>query len=329
MIGSDAFAFVYVERVDALADVLRAVRADGAVIRQNIASPPWSWLNDEPAPLTLYAVLRGEVWVVPDGGEAAPLRAGDTAIVRGPRPHGIADSPDTPPQVRIHHARHCTSTSDGATLAEEDSPRLGPRTYGSLAEAPVALVTGAYRLAGDIGQRLLDALPPLIVVPASAGGPSSAVALLAEELDVDQPGQQLVLDRLLDLLLVRTLRAWFASPGAEPPAWYRALADPVVGAALRAMHGDPGHAWTVASLAAAADVSRAAFARRFAELVGEPPLSYLTSWRMALAADLLREPGATVASVARKVGYQNDFAFSTAFKRVRGASPSQVRARER
>jgi AraC-like DNA-binding protein len=147
--------------------------------------------------------------------------------------------------------------------------------------------------------------------------------LLAEEIVKDDPGQEAVLDRLLDLLLIAVLRAWFARADAEAPVWYRAYSDPVAGKALRLIHNDPAHAWTVAELAAEAGVSRAAFARRFTELVGEPPMKFLTDWRLSLAADLLLEPEATIGSVAYQVGYGSPFALSTAFKRVRGISPRQ------
>ena len=154
---------------------------------------------------------------------------------------------------------------------------------------------------------------------------SPLIPLLADEIVKDAPGQQAVLDRLLDLLLIATLRAWFSRPEAEAPGWYRAYGDPIVGPALRMLHNDPAAPWTVASLARAAGVSRAALARRFNDLVGEPPMSFLTGWRIALAADLLLEPGATVGSVAPQVGYGSSFALSTAFKRIRGVSPQQYR----
>lgn len=151
--------------------------------------------------------------------------------------------------------------------------------------------------------------------------------LLREEIVRDEPGQDVVLDRLLDLVLIAVLRAWFAgaAPDSGVPSWFAAQSDPVVGPALRLLHDRPAHPWTVAELAARTGVSRAGLGRRFTELVGESPMAYLTGWRLALAADLLREPDATVASVARKVGYGSPFALSAAFKRVRGVSPREYR----
>ena len=167
---------------------------------------------------------------------------------------------------------------------------------------------------------MLSRLPTDVVL---RGVDSPLVALLSEEIARDAPGQEAVLDRLLDLLLVTCLRTVFE--GEDAPAWYAAHDDPVVGTAIGLMHHHPAHPWTVASLAAACGVSRAAFARRFTELVGEPPLSFLTGWRLALAADLLAGSDATLASVAAQVGYGNAFALSAAFKRVHGRSPTEYR----
>ncbi len=153
------------------------------------------------------------------------------------------------------------------------------------------------------------------------------VGLVAEEIGHDDPGQDVVLDRLLDLLLVAALRTWFARADTARPAWYHAYADPVVGRALRLMTNEPTFAWSVANLAAEAGLSRAALARRFNHLVGEPPMQHLAGWRLAMAADLLLEPGSTVTAVARRVGYNSPFTFSTAFKRRYGVSPTAHRER--
>jgi len=278
-------------------------------------------IQDE-APLTVVAVVRGTAWVLPDGGDVVKLGPGDVAIARGPDPYTVADDPATTPQVVIHPGQRCL-TPDGEELTEMSD--MGVRSWGNSPDGATVLLTGTYQMRSEISLRLLAALPTLLVLP-SRDWESPLIAYLAEEIGKDEPGQEAVLDRLLDLLLIAVLRAWFARPEAEPPGWYRAHSDPVVGPALRLLHNNPAHQWTVANLATATGVSRAALARRFNELVGEPPITFLTSWRLTLAADLLREPGATVSSVARQVGYGSSFALSSAFKRVRGISPRQHRA---
>ncbi|MEV5538136.1 AraC family transcriptional regulator [Saccharopolyspora shandongensis] len=308
--------------MDLLADYLAGVRAKGAVFCQSVVEPPWAVRFSDPAPLALGAMLRGESWIVGAGTTPVRVQERDVILVRGLRPFTVADRPTTEPQVVIEGPERYWTTSDGPAAAGPDLA-LGPRTYGFSADGSDLFVTAEYPLHGDVSERLLEALPKVAVIPRE---PEFAplLDLLAAEVDSEEPGQQVILDRLLDLLLVRALRSWFAQPEAEPPPGYRALADPRIGHALRLMHERPDHPWTVAALGAEAGMSRAVFARRFAELVGQPPLRYLTEWRMALAADMLRAPGATVASVARKVGYADGFAFSNAFKRVRDMPPSDL-----
>ncbi len=307
--------------MDAVAGLLDGPRARGAFLLRSTMDPPWSLRIQDEAPLTLMAIVRGSACVVEDGGEIHWLGAGDVAIARGPDPYLVADAPDTPPQAIIHPGQRCT-TPDGTELKLMDF--LGTREWGNSPDGETVMLTGTYQLDGEVSQRLLRALPSLLVLKSDAWE-TPLIDLLAEEIVKDEPGQEAVLDRLLDLLLIAVLRSWFSRPEAEAPGWYRAHADPIVGPALRALHGDPAHQWTVAELADGAGVSRAALARRFNDLVGEPPMSFLTGWRIALAADLLREPGATVGSVAPQVGYGSAFALSTAFKRLRGVSPRQYR----
>jgi AraC-like DNA-binding protein len=301
--------------------MLDGPRARGAFLLRTILDPPWSMRIQDRAPLCLVAVLRGDAWVLPDTGEPVPLRPGDVAIIRGPEPYAVADHPTTPPQVVIHPGERCT------TPAGEDlhlAMDLGVRTWGTSLDGASVMLVGTYLMANEIGRRLLTALPQLLVLPGDSWE-SPLIPLLSEEIVKDLPGQEAVLDRLLDLLLISVVRAWFARPDAAVPPWYRADGDPVVGKALRMLHNNPARPWTVAELAARAGVSRAALARRFTDIVGEPPMAYLTGWRLALAADLLRDPDATIGSVARQVGYSSPFALSAAFKRVRGVSPREHR----
>ncbi|MDT0342269.1 AraC family transcriptional regulator [Streptomyces litchfieldiae] len=303
--------------MDVLANVLDEVRARGALFRRALLDPPWSLRFETGAPLTLVSMLRGRAWVVPPAGEPAPLGPGDVAVLTGPAPYTVADDPATPP-------RQVVTVEDYCAESREMVP-LGPRTCGTAPDAAALLLGGAYAGRAEIGERLLRALPGLLVVPAD-GFRSPALDLVAAEAAVERPGQQVVLDRLLDLILVETLRAWFELRPGRAPVWYRSPGDPVVDHALRLLHEDPAHPWTVRELAAAAGVSRAAFARRFTARVGEPPMTYLAGWRVALAADLLRSTDATVGSIARRVGYSGAFALSVAFKRLRGVSPTEHRA---
>ncbi len=307
--------------MDALAGLLDGPRARSAFLMRTVMNPPWAVRVQDEAPLSLAAVLSGVAWVVPDPGDPVRLAPGDVALTRGPEPFTFADDPSTPPQAIIHPGQHCT-TPDGVELHQEMA--LGVRSWGNDPDGRDVQVVGTYQLDGEVGARLLNALPSLIVVPADQLQ-SPLVDHLAIEMARDEPGQEAVLDRLLDLLVIATLRAWFARADSAAPGWYRANSDPVVGPALRMLQNNPAHPWTVASLAAEAGASRAALARRFTDLVGEPPMTFLTDWRLTLAADLLLEPGATVGAVARQVGYGSPYALSTAFKRARGISPKQHR----
>lgn len=307
--------------MDSVAGLLDGPRARGAFVLRSTLDPPWSMRIADEAPLTLVAVVRGAAWVIPDDGEAVSLKPGDIAVLRGPDPYTVADDPATEPQVLILPGQRCVSPDGVERTGLAD---LGVRTWGNSVDGATVLLTGTYQLRGEVSQRLLDALPPLLVLYGDTWE-SPLVGFLADEIGKDEPGQEAVLDRLLDLLLIAVLRTWLARPEAGAPGWYRAHGDPVVGPALRLIHHEPARPWTVAALAAEAGISRATLARRFTEVVGEPPMAFLTTWRLTLAADLLREPGATVESVARQVGYGSAFALSTAFKRVRGVTPRQHR----
>ncbi|GAA2024406.1 AraC family transcriptional regulator [Catenulispora yoronensis] len=310
--------------MDALSDLLRRSRTSDADVRQLIQHPPWAMTFDRTPPLTLFAALGGRaVLRLDDRPDVEPcdLAPGDIAVVTGSSRHTVSDDLATASRVVIRAGRKhfLGAPSDHAELAR----LLAPRTYGAGGPGATTLVRGTYAPQGDAGRRLLSALPPVARVPANPRT-GAALDLLTAEAALDEPGQDAVLHRLLDLILVLALREGCARLGLERPTWYHALSDPAIGAALEQVHTDPAHRWTVAELAAAAGMSRAAFAARFAELVGQPPLTYLTDWRMTVAADLLRDGSATtVAAAARAVGYQDAFAFSVAFKRVKGVSPSR------
>ncbi|MET9291081.1 AraC family transcriptional regulator [Streptomyces sp. NPDC003077] len=307
--------------MDMFSDLIRGVRAHGSLFGSSTLTPPWSLHFVDGAPLTLCTVLNGAGWIVPEGRPPEPLRARETLVVRGPATFTFVDDPGTPAEP-IACGEHCATPELGGTRHRRGWNDCGDAGDGHDA---TTLIVGAYPVRGEISRRLLDALP--VTLRVRGGGTADPVLdHLAAEVAVDAPGQQVVLDRLLDWMLVCTLRDWFDRPGGEPPTWWAAQRDPVIGEALRLLHAEPAAPWTVATLAARTGVSRSTLAKRFTDLVGEPPLTYLTRWRMTLAADLLVErDSATVADIARAVGYSDPFGFSAAFKRVRGTSPSAFR----
>jgi AraC-like DNA-binding protein len=315
--------------VDALGDLLDGVRARTAAFCQVVLEPPWAMRIADQAPLALATALLGHAWIVPDDDKPTLIRTGDVAIIRGPNPYTVADHPDTPPSLVVHPGNRLTTTIDGLDVTDglrlsTHTSALGARADEVRSDSSAVVASGTYQVTGDVSGRLLAALPRVVWVPREDVR-SPIMDLLAAEVGRDEPGQQAVLDRLLDLALIAALRAWFARPEADAPGWYRAHGDPLVGPALRMIHYDPARPWSVATLAATTGASRAAFARRFTALVGQPPMTYVTHWRLDLAADLLRNTDATVGSVARQVGYANAFALTVAFKRVRGINPRQHR----
>ncbi|MDG9702919.1 AraC family transcriptional regulator [Streptomyces sp. DH37] len=306
--------------MDPLSSLLNGIRAEGSVVSHAVLTVPWVIRFADDAPLTMISVLRGGgTLLLPDGTRRA-VGAGDTAIVRGPAPFHLADRPAT---IHSSHAAYeiaCFTTNPECTAQE-----LGGIHWGTDREEATALIVGAYRASGHRHERLLRSLPPVLVVEEDA-----EVCAWLETAAADaahrSAGSQALMDRLLDWALVCTLRSWFDKVGADAPSWYRGLADPVLAPALQSFHDRPAEAWTVASLAARAGVSRSLFAKRFTKLMGRPPLAYLTECRMDEAETLLSDTDLGIAQIARSVGYADAFGFSAAFKRHKGLSPSAFRA---
>ena len=311
--------------MDAIAGLLDGPRARRAFLLRCTMDPPWALHIRDEAPLSLVAMLRGRACYVTNGNEPRWLDAGDVAILLGPDHYLFADDPSTPPQAIIHPGQRCT-TPDGREIPQMRS--FGVRRWGNAPDGATEIITGTYNFEGEVSQRLLDALPSQLVLRHDEWQ-TPVLGLLAAEMLRDQAGQDAVLDRLLDLLLIDAVRTYLARAEQAAPGWYRAQSDSVVAQAVRLLQASPAEAWTVGALASQTRVSRATLARRFAELVGQPPMEFLTQWRLTLAADLILDPQQTVASVARTVGYGSPYALSAAFKRERGISPHQHRTAER
>jgi AraC-like DNA-binding protein len=295
-------------------------RARGAFVLCSTLAAPWSLRVADEAPLTLVAVIHGAAAITTAAGTHADLGDGDIALVRGPEPYLVADPPGTSPQASIGPGQVCAVIDPAA----RPMGPLGVRAWGNDPDGETRLLTGTYHTPAEISRSLLATLPDLLVMRA-AHWVNPFAEQLVREADRDAAGQEVILDRLLDLVLIAAVQTWLAQDGSPAPGWYTAHDDPVVGPALALIHSRPGEPWTVASLAAASGCSRASLAERFTRLVGQAPMAYLTSWRLSHAADLLATTDATLEAIARQVGYSSAFAFSAAFKRARGVSPSGFR----
>ena len=308
---------------DEFSGLLEGPRARGAFALRCVLASPWSLRIEANSPLTVIAMVKGSCHIQHDNGEAVTLGVGDVAITRAPGLYTVSDFPGTEPTIHIYPGQDCRAP-DGRSLYDE--LMRGVRTWGNAEQADDLMLVGSYESMADVSERLRSTLPPLLWVKA-ADWNSPLISMLNDEMARDAPGQAAVLDRLLDMLLIAILRAWFDRSEARELPWYQAKGDPVVGAAMKLIHKSPEHPWTLTSLAQKAGVSRAALARRFNEVVGEPPMTFLTQWRLALAADIICEPDQTVGTVADRVGYSSPYALSSAFKRVRGVSPQEHRTK--
>lgn len=308
--------------VDAIAGLLDGPRARGAFVLRSLLRPPWSLRIEDGAALSVIVMVVGTAHLQLDEGPALALGSGDVAVVTGGAPYLVSDTPGRVAQAVIGPGQVCTDPT-GAPLV--GLGELGVRTWGNDPTGPDVMITGTYQLGAETSRRLLAALPRALVQPV-AGRDTALLDWLAAEIGREEPGQVAVLDRLVDLVLVSTVRTWFARPDAGAPGWYAAHADPALAPVLAVIDNQPHRLWTVATLAAVAGLSRAALARRFTATIGQGPMTFLTHRRLDLAADLLLEPGATLTSVARRVGYSSPYALSAAFTRVRGTSPREHRA---
>jgi len=298
--------------MDLLQDHLARARASGGVFARTVAAPPWGLRLSGSIQLALHAVVQGRAWLWLDDPHAAlELAPGELALVRGGPAHHIAHEPGAaclePAEFKARHANEEHSDDWRGTV----------------------FLCGAYRFSGDVGEGLLGALPRVLPLSAAVGDPlHDVIAVLSRELAVSQPGQQTVLDRLLDVLLVLAIRTSFKT-SSSAPRWFQASADPRLSAALQAIHKDAAHAWTVRELAAVSGLSRAAFARSFQRALGQAPMQYVNDWRMTLAREYLRTGQPALAQVAERAGYASPYAFAAAFRRHHGQPPGLWRQQQR
>ena len=313
--------------IDVIGDILGAVHLRTAIFGKLELRAPWRLALPERDYLSFYVVARGSAWLEIRGNAATPhgateiaLSTGDAVLLPHESAHELrdADRSNAPAQSFDYDACPRSLDAPAAQLGG-----TGPVT---------SIIAGHFTLGSAPRNALLASLPPAIHLPAGAVSSSPQLAglvpLILSESAAPGAGGRIVLARLADLLFIHALRLWISTAG-QSSCGLRAVTDPAIGGALRSMHARPADDWTVEQLASSVAMSRSAFAARFTQLVGEPPLQYLARWRMTLAAQRLREDDAVLADVAQAVGYANPVAFSKAFTRLQGIGPGAFRRGER
>jgi len=311
--------------VDALSDVLRIVRLTGAVFLDAEFSEPWcvgepsgvevcvEHMPDAQHVVIYHLVTEGCCEASVPGGPAVSARGGDLIIIPGGEAHSLGSNLAHP-------------AVPGGRLVVQRGPDEVPRVRYGGGGAATRMVCGYLACDSSLFDTVLAALPRIMLVNMREGPGAqwltSSIRFSLSEASGQRAGAGTVLAKLSELMFVEAIRRHIESLPPEQTGWLAGLRDRFVGKTLALIHSKPAHAWTVEELAGAVGLSRSALADRFAALVGQPPMQYLTRWRLQLAANLLRSGARNIASVAAEVGYDSEAAFSRAFKRELGVAPA-------
>jgi AraC-like DNA-binding protein len=329
---------------DTLSDVLRTVRLRGAVFYYIEGVSPW--VAETPAAaeiipaimpgaehmMEFHGLVEGSCWAAVVGQQPVRLEAGDVILFPQGDPHVVSSAPGmrvpqverdlffSPRPPQLPYALNVQGSKIGAATARLD----GGGTEGA------TIVCGFLGLDARPFNPILAALPRVLHVTGRVLGRDSWVATFLRSAAVEsnqrRPGGEAVLERMTEMLFIEVLRRHVDSLPAEETGWLAGMRDPSIGRALALLHEKPATAWTVERLADEAALSRSTLHERFVHYIGQPPMQYLTQWRMQVASRMLRDTGAKVLEVALGVGYESEAAFSRAFKRVVGTSPGAWRS---
>ena len=301
--------------MDILTDVLNIMELKGWLSSRRELVPPWRYDFAISRDSMFHVIRSGSAYLQVEG-ESRPIRLEDGDLVLFPTgyPHSLYDHPTSPLTRLVHldynpHRRHDVVNHEG-----EGSPLL--------------LLCGAFHFDYPNDFPLVHRLPKLIHIRGTQGrmdqGFAEILHIIARESASQQPATEVMLRRLTELLFIQVIRLWIAQEAKAPAGWAGALHDQPISTALGLIHQSPGYRWTVKDLAEASALSRSAFSARFTELVGEPPLTYLTRWRMLRATRLLKNE-VKMETIAEQLGYESEAAFRKAFKREMGIPPAQYR----
>lgn len=319
---------------DPLADVLRTVKLTGALFHLVKASLPWGveipgasayasiLLPGAQHVVSYHIILKGSGWVNMRGIASMPFEAGDVLMLAHGEPYSLLSSPGQRPEFDA-----------GATVEFFRAMVAGKLPFVTCEGGGGA--GGAEYLCGFLGcdmrpfNPVLSTLPRLLRVKWRGTGREDLLSRLIDvtlaEARLPRVGGESIRLRLSELIFVEVVRQCLESLPPDQTGWLAALRDPPIGKVLAALHEQPANTWTLQELAQNAGMSRAALAARFTQLVGYPPMQYLTLWRMQIAARLLADGSMKVASIGREIGYASEAAFSRAFKKAVGMSPTAWR----
>lgn len=307
-------------RNDPLSEALQHLRMDGMFYCRSELTAPWG-LELPPMPdcLWFHVVMDGSCLITTSGGATVSLGTGDILVLPHGAGHCAADTADSPTPL-VFDLPHEYISRQYAVLRHGDGG------------APCSIICGVVHLGHPAARLLISVLPELMHVDAATGRRQwewlpSILTLMTAEAQTTRPGGETVITRLSDILVIQAIRAWIETSPEAQSGWLRALRHPQIGEAISMIHRDPAGEWTVARLASEVGMSRSSFSAQFTELVEMSPKQYITRWRVRLAEDQLSDPSRSLAQIASEVGYQSEAAFSRAFKRETGVSPSQARNR--
>jgi AraC-like DNA-binding protein len=294
----------------ALNSWLKAVRADGLVLARTRVAGPWGFAVQPRNAMVFHFVAEGRAFVRQPHAQTIALEAGELVLFPRGVEHELAHSP----RGKAIQLESFLARRDGVV----DS---GPRA--------VTLICGEFNVDHHLALPALRALPQAVLLRVGTKPESAALSdtlrMLRDELETPNFGNQIVVRNLLSSLFIYAMRAWADAASPTTKDWFAALRSTHISRALARIHEAPERAWMLEDLAGEAGLSRAAFARNFTASVGEPPHSYLTRWRMGIAAQLLETTDLRLGEIASRVGYSSEFSFSRAFKSARGVSPIQYR----
>jgi len=308
--------------------VLRLVRLTGAVFLDTEFTAPWC--IGEPAGIEVcvehmpdaqhiviyHLIVEGRCQVAVADTPPAAARAGQLIIIPSGEAHALGSDLSRPREP-------------GMPLVVQRSPDEVPTVRHGGGGELTRMICGYLACDSRLFDTVLAALPRVMVIDMSEGPGlqwlMSSIQFSLAESGAQRAGASTMLSKLSELMFVEAIRRHIESLPADQQGWLAGLRDRFVGRALALMHAEPSRAWTVDELAERVGLSRSALADRFAQLLGVPPMQYLTRWRLQLAADLLRGGKRSVAQIAAEVGYESEAAFNRAFKREHGASPGAWR----